>query len=85
MIGGPVRGGGVTPPRLCGRCHLRRGPRPALEPVHPDLAGRSGTPVRGPRAGLAPPLALIMIGVWVVLLATLAGWAYRRDEGRRFS
>ncbi|MBQ1010903.1 ABC transporter permease, partial [Micromonospora sp. M51] len=31
------------------------------------------------------PLALIMLGVWVVLLAALAGWAYRRDEGRRFS
>lgn len=31
------------------------------------------------------PLALIMFGVWVVLLASLAAWAYRRDEGRRFS
>lgn len=31
------------------------------------------------------PLAMIMLGVWVVLLAALAGWAYRRDEGRRFS
>ncbi|MGC5031556.1 ABC transporter permease [Micromonospora sp. DT229] len=30
-------------------------------------------------------LSLVMLGVWVVLLATLAGWAYRRDEGRRFS
>ncbi|MEK8108533.1 hypothetical protein NKG94_33500 [Micromonospora sp. M12] len=33
----------------------------------------------------AEPLAVIMLGVWVVLLATLAAWAYRRDEGRRFS
>ncbi|MFG2061561.1 ABC transporter permease [Micromonospora sp. NPDC048871] len=30
-------------------------------------------------------LSLVMLGVWVVVLATLAGWAYRRDEGRRFS
>jgi ABC-2 type transport system permease protein len=26
-----------------------------------------------------------MLGVWIVLLATVSGWAYRRDEGRRFS
>ena len=31
------------------------------------------------------PLSMVMLGVWVVLLALLAGWAYRRDEGRRFS
>ncbi|MCX4387214.1 ABC transporter permease [Micromonospora peucetia] len=30
-------------------------------------------------------LSVVMLGVWVVLLAVLAGWAYRRDEGRRFS
>ncbi|AEB42329.1 ABC transporter permease [Micromonospora maris] len=30
-------------------------------------------------------LSLVMLGVWVVVLAALAGWAYRRDEGRRFS
>ncbi|WP_341718545.1 ABC transporter permease [Micromonospora sp. FIMYZ51] len=30
-------------------------------------------------------LSLVMLGVWLVLLAMLAGWAYRRDEGRRFS
>ena len=29
------------------------------------------------------PLSMVMLGVWVVLLAVLAGWAYRRDEGRR--
>jgi len=29
--------------------------------------------------------ALVMLGVWVLVLAALAGWAYRRDEGRRFS
>ncbi|MFI7210629.1 ABC transporter permease [Micromonospora maritima] len=31
------------------------------------------------------PLALVMLVVWVVALAAVAGWAYRRDEGRRFS
>lgn len=30
------------------------------------------------------PLSLIMLAVWIVLLAATAGWAYRRDEGRRF-
>jgi ABC-2 type transport system permease protein len=30
------------------------------------------------------PLSLVMLGVWVVVLAGIAGWAYRRDEGRRF-
>ncbi|MFD2763778.1 ABC transporter permease [Micromonospora eburnea] len=31
------------------------------------------------------PVSLVMLGVWVVVLATVAGWAYRRDEGRRFT
>ncbi|SCE82586.1 ABC transporter permease [Micromonospora mirobrigensis] len=30
------------------------------------------------------PLALVMLGVWIVVLAGVAGWAYRRDQGRRF-
>ncbi|MDG4816629.1 MULTISPECIES: ABC transporter permease [unclassified Micromonospora] len=30
------------------------------------------------------PVSVLMLGVWVVALAALAGWAYRRDEGRRF-
>jgi ABC-2 type transport system permease protein len=30
-------------------------------------------------------VALIMLGVWTVVAAAGAGWAYRRDEGRRFS
>jgi ABC-2 type transport system permease protein len=33
-----------------------------------------------------PPdaLAMVAFSVWVVATALLAGWAYRRDEGRRF-
>jgi ABC-2 type transport system permease protein len=30
-------------------------------------------------------LAVVMLGVWTVVAALAAGWAYRRDEGRRFS
>ncbi|MFC4108887.1 ABC transporter permease [Micromonospora zhanjiangensis] len=30
------------------------------------------------------PLSLAMLGVWIVLLGSLAVLAYRRDEGRRF-
>ncbi len=30
-------------------------------------------------------LSLVMLAVWVVVFGTLAAWAYRRDEGRRFS
>ncbi|MFG2105915.1 ABC transporter permease [Micromonospora chersina] len=31
------------------------------------------------------PRAMVMLVVWVVALAAVAGWAYRRDEGRRFT
>ncbi|MGR6316697.1 ABC transporter permease [Micromonospora soli] len=31
------------------------------------------------------PVAMVMLGVWIVVLGAIAGWAYRRDEGRRFS
>ncbi|GGM21064.1 ABC transporter permease [Micromonospora yangpuensis] len=31
------------------------------------------------------PLSVGMLAVWVAVLAALAGWAYRRDEGRRFT
>ncbi|MFI7642063.1 ABC transporter permease [Nonomuraea sp. NPDC049400] len=51
------------------------------------------TPARGAAellwamtAGHSPdPVALVMLAVWTVALALAAGWAYRRDEGRRFS
>jgi ABC-2 type transport system permease protein len=36
-------------------------------------------------SGIRPdPLALGMLGVWTVVTAVAAVWAYRRDEGRRF-
>lgn len=35
--------------------------------------------------GAAPSgVALAVLGAWIVATATLVGWAYRRDEGRRF-
>ncbi|TMR91759.1 ABC transporter permease [Nonomuraea basaltis] len=30
-------------------------------------------------------VALVMLAAWTVVVAVAAGWAYRRDEGRRFS
>lgn len=30
------------------------------------------------------PIALVMLAVWTLACGTLAVWAYRRDEGRRF-
>ncbi|WP_433352066.1 ABC transporter permease [Microtetraspora malaysiensis] len=37
-------------------------------------------------AGVSPnAVSLVMLAVWTVLLAAAAVWAYRRDEGRRFS
>ncbi|MFI6290256.1 ABC transporter permease [Nonomuraea sp. NPDC050790] len=36
--------------------------------------------------GAAPHgTALVTLGVWIAVTAALAAWAYRRDEGRRFS
>lgn len=35
--------------------------------------------------GMSPSLvAMTALVSWTVLLAALAGWAYQRDEGRRF-
>lgn len=30
-------------------------------------------------------VSVVMLGVWIVVLAAVAGWAYWRDEGHRFS
>ncbi|WP_113699628.1 ABC transporter permease [Nonomuraea lactucae] len=31
------------------------------------------------------PVGVVMLGVWTAVAAVAAAWAYRRDEGRRFS
>ncbi|MEH1099108.1 ABC transporter permease [Micromonospora sp. CPCC 205561] len=58
-----------------------------VEAVAPFLPTRGAVELMWAAVGDYPvnPLSMVMLGVWVVLLAALAGWAYRRDEGRRFS
>ncbi|WP_444949592.1 ABC transporter permease [Micromonospora ureilytica] len=58
-----------------------------IEAIAPFLPTRGAAELMWAAVGdySVEPLALIMLGVWVVLLAALAAWAYRRDEGRRFS
>jgi ABC-2 type transport system permease protein len=31
------------------------------------------------------PVSILMLVVWIVVLAAVAGWAYGRDEGHRFT
>ncbi|TCB92837.1 ABC transporter permease [Micromonospora zingiberis] len=58
-----------------------------IEAIAPYLPTRGAVELMWAAVGdySVSPLSLVMLGVWVVVLATLAGWAYRRDEGRRFS
>ncbi len=58
-----------------------------IEAVAPFLPTRGAVELMWAAVGDYPPnpVSMIMLGVWVVALAALAGWAYRRDEGRRFS
>ncbi|MBQ1072562.1 ABC transporter permease [Micromonospora sp. C31] len=58
-----------------------------VEVVAPFLPTRGAVELMWATTGDYPvnPLSMVMLGVWVVLLAVVAGWAYRRDEGRRFS
>ncbi|PZF97749.1 ABC transporter permease [Micromonospora deserti] len=58
-----------------------------IEAVAPYLPTRGAVELMWAAVGEYPlnPLSMIMLGAWVVGLAALAGWAYRRDEGRRFS
>ncbi|SCL58164.1 ABC-2 type transport system permease protein [Micromonospora citrea] len=58
-----------------------------IEAVAPYLPTRGAVELMWAAVGDYPlnPLSMAMLGVWVVLLAALAAWAYRRDEGRRFS
>ncbi|MEU5562791.1 ABC transporter permease [Micromonospora musae] len=58
-----------------------------IEVIAPYLPTRGAAELMWATVGDYPtrPLSLSMLGVWVVVLASLAVWAYRRDEGRRFS
>lgn len=58
-----------------------------IEVVAPFLPTRGAVELMWAAVGdfAIDPLALAMLGVWIVVLAVLAAWAYRRDEGRRFS
>jgi ABC-2 type transport system permease protein len=49
----------------------------------PTRAGRDLVVAATTGAGL-PGTALLMLGGWTVLTGSLAVWAYRRDEGRRY-
>jgi ABC-2 type transport system permease protein len=50
----------------------------------PTRAGRDAV-VSAVTGGGLPAGALLGLAVWSALLGALAVWAYRRDEGRRFS
>ncbi|MEV2240658.1 ABC transporter permease [Micromonospora sp. NPDC049891] len=58
-----------------------------IEAIAPFLPTRGAVELMWTAVGdfQPEPLSMIMLGVWIVGLAALAGWAYRRDEGRRFS
>lgn len=58
-----------------------------IEAVAPYLPSRGGVElVWAAAAGHTPgTVPLVMLGVWIVGCAVAAAWAYRRDEGRRFS
>ncbi|MEV6812001.1 ABC transporter permease [Micromonospora sp. NPDC051296] len=58
-----------------------------IEAIAPYLPTRGAVELMWAAVGdySASRLSLIMLGVWLVVLAALGGWAYRRDEGRRFS
>jgi len=58
-----------------------------IETIAPFLPTRGAVELMWAAVGDFRPatLSVVMLGVWIVLLAAVAGWAYRRDEGRRFS
>ncbi|GIJ26552.1 ABC transporter [Micromonospora qiuiae] len=58
-----------------------------IESIAPYLPTRGAVELMWAAVGdhSVNPWSLVMLGVWVVVLAALAAWAYRRDEGRRFS
>jgi ABC-2 type transport system permease protein len=58
-----------------------------VETIAPYLPTRGAVELVWAAVGDYPldPTAMVMLAVWIVAMAALAGWAYRRDEGRRFS
>lgn len=58
-----------------------------VQAVSPFVPSRgAGELIWAVTTGSSPnTVAVIMLGVWTVIAALAAGWAYRRDEGRRFS
>ncbi|MET8142826.1 ABC transporter permease [Sphaerisporangium sp. NPDC005288] len=58
-----------------------------IEAIAPYLPARGAVELVWAATGdFTPhPLALVMMAVWTVVAGGLAAWAYRRDEGRRFS
>ena len=58
-----------------------------VQKVSPFVPSRgAGELIWAVTTGTSPnTVAVIMLGVWTVIAALAAGWAYRRDEGRRFS
>lgn len=57
-----------------------------IETIAPYLPTRGAVELMWAAVGdfTVDPTSVIMLGVWIVILAALAAWAYRRDEGRRF-
>jgi len=58
-----------------------------VEPISPYLPTRGTAELLWAALGSRGPdtTAVIMLGVWTVVLAVAATFAYRRDEGRRYS
>jgi ABC-2 type transport system permease protein len=58
-----------------------------VETISPFLTTRGAAELLWSAVGDRRPdsLAVLMLCVWTLVLAALATWAYRRDEGRRFS
>jgi ABC-2 type transport system permease protein len=58
-----------------------------VETIAPYLPTRGAVELMWATVGefTPDPTALMMLGVWTVVFGALAVWAYRRDEGRRFT
>ncbi|GGL24877.1 ABC transporter permease [Planomonospora parontospora] len=58
-----------------------------IDAVAPFLPSRGAVELVWAAVGYGTPqtLAMVMFAVWIAVAGALAVWAYRRDEGRRFS